>query len=625
MGSVAASALWGMALLIAVLNVGLFSEASHARLPLISIMGAVLSWVVIGLWWLTVAASSMVLPALIVMGGFAMLTLAGNTWAAARADTDSGTAAQFTGGTFVGLIGHVFIAFVVTRPELSIPPWPIFGVLAALQVAVLGASLFLRRGALHLAASAATAVILFLWTFTARVAPWPEIAIYAAAVPLVIALVGLPLARRVSAPSYEFELAAAVAALLGQGVAIGAQLQTGAPAEVVLLVAQLAFAAGALAMAWVDVERVGWASVAAIVPAVLAAVLWESGHNRATDWISQIAFAGPLYLAFTVHPLLLGRRAREARSPFLAAVVAALAFFFLARHTMMIAGFGGYVGALPIAEAALLVPVLGLLVRLERGKQRMATDRLVLVAAAVLALVTVAIPLQLEKNWITIAWALEGAALLWLCRRLPHAGLLAASTALLATVFARLALNPTVLSYHPRGAMPILNWYLYTYLVCAAAMFAAARLARPDDGHNAETARLTAIFSAAGTVLLFLLVNIEIADFYSTGATITFNFTASLAQDLTYTLGWAVFALMLLTAGIVMRNRPTRVASIILLVLTVFKCFVHDLGRLGGLYRVGSFVGLAICLALVALTLQKFVLSRGDAMTGEAQPGGARA
>jgi uncharacterized membrane protein len=233
--------------------------------------------------------------------------------------------------------------------------------------------------------------------------------------------------------------------------------------------------------------------------------------------------------------------------------------------------------------------------------------------------VTVAIPLQLEKNWITIGWALEGAALLWLCRRLPHPGLLAASTALLATVFVRLALNPAVLAYHPRSGLPILNWYLYTYLIAAAAMFAAARFARVDVESPPGASRLSAALGAAGTVLLFLLLNIEIADYYSTGATITFNFSASLAQDLTYTLGWAAFALALLAAGIVMRNKPTRVASIILLVLTVFKCFVHDLGRLGGLYRVGSFVGLAICLALVALTLQKFVLARDGAHPGEAQ------
>jgi uncharacterized membrane protein len=109
--------------------------------------------------------------------------------------------------------------------------------------------------------------------------------------------------------------------------------------------------------------------------------------------------------------------------------------------------------------------------------------------------------------------------------------------------------------------------------------------------------------------LLFLLLNIEIADYYSTGSMITFNFDATLAQNLTYTLGWALFAVALLVAGIVIRSQPARIASLALLVVTVVKCFLYDLYQLGGLYRVASFVGLAICLALVALILQKFVLS----------------
>ncbi len=52
-------------------------------------------------------------------------------------------------------------------------------------------------------------------------------------------------------------------------------------------------------------------------------------------------------------------------------------------------------------------------------------------------------------------------------------------------------------------------------------------------------------------------------------------------------------------------------AAISLLVVTVLKAFLFDLGRLGGLYRVGSFVGLAISLAVVAVLLQKFALRRG--------------
>jgi uncharacterized membrane protein len=44
--------------------------------------------------------------------------------------------------------------------------------------------------------------------------------------------------------------------------------------------------------------------------------------------------------------------------------------------------------------------------------------------------------------------------------------------------------------------------------------------------------------------------------------------------------------------------------------MTTFKCFLYDLGSLEGLHRVASFVGLAFSLALVALVLQNYVLSK---------------
>ncbi len=120
--------------------------------------------------------------------------------------------------------------------------------------------------------------------------------------------------------------------------------------------------------------------------------------------------------------------------------------------------------------------------------------------------------------------------------------------------------------------------------------------------------RLSKIFPAAGTLLLFLLLNIEIADFYSTGEHITFAFSAGLAQNLTYTIGWGLFAIGLLVAGVITRSRLTRIASILLLSCTVLKAFLYDLSELKELYRVASFVGLAICLVLVAIILQRFVL-----------------
>src|SRR5207248_4334464 len=117
-------------------------------------------------------------------------------------------------------------------------------------------------------------------------------------------------------------------------------------------------------------------------------------------------------------------------------------------------------------------------------------------------------------------------------------------------VFTLIALNPSVLDYHPRVAFPIFNWYLYTYGVATACLFAAARLLAPPRhrvfGHNALPLLYT-----LGTVLAFLIVNIEIADYFSTpgAAALTFQFSGNFARDMCYSIAWALFALLMLIVG----------------------------------------------------------------------------
>ena len=87
--------------------------------------------------------------------------------------------------------------------------------------------------------------------------------------------------------------------------------------------------------------------------------------------------------------------------------------------------------------------------------------------------------------------------------------------------------------------------------LCATALLVAGwLLLREDDRLVAGLPRTsTAAFAGAG-VLLFLLLNIEIADFYAEGATFDLRFGARLDQDLTYTIGWLLFGLGLLAVGI---------------------------------------------------------------------------
>jgi uncharacterized membrane protein len=162
--------------------------------------------------------------------------------------------------------------------------------------------------------------------------------------------------------------------------------------------------------------------------------------------------------------------------------------------------------------------------------------------------------------------------------------------------------------------MRILNWYLYAYVLCAGAFFLAAWwLAPTDDRIGSTTLRPSRLLPAAAVILLFLLLNIEIADFYATGPSIMFRFGVTLSQDLTYTIGWLLFGMVLLGACIYLHNRPGRITALTLITVTTSKCFLYDLSSLGGLYRVGSFVGLAMSLALVSLAMQKYVLAKPEA------------
>ena len=188
--------------------------------------------------------------------------------------------------------------------------------------------------------------------------------------------------------------------------------------------------------------------------------------------------------------------------------------------------------------------------------------QLALFGGAALFFITLIFPIQFDRQWITVGWALEGAALCWLFRRVPHPGLRLAGVGLLVVVFVRLALNPAVLSYHPRAAFPIFNWYLYTYGIATVCLFVAARLLAPPRnrvlGHNVQPLLYT-----LGTVLAFFTVNIEIADYFSTPgvAALTFQFSGNFARDMSYSIAWALFALLLLIVGIRKRIAATRYAG----------------------------------------------------------------
>ena len=157
---------------------------------------------------------------------------------------------------------------------------------------------------------------------------------------------------------------------------------------------------------------------------------------------------------------------------------------------------------------------------------------------------------------------------------------------------------------HDESAL-LLNAHAWNFLLPAAAVAAAATLvAREGPRFAAVACGIVAI------VLGFAWINIVIIDGYA-DAPVAVRGLARLAQrDLVLSIAWASYSLALLVLGVRLRNVAARWGSLALLLMTIAKVFLLDLGRLEGLWRATSMLGLALSLLVVSFLYQRFVFQK---------------
>ncbi len=375
--------------------------------------------------------------------------------------------------------------------------------------------------------------------------------------------------------------------------------------------------AGALAAGLLWVAARGGFDALMVVTAgsvlMLEYVWFFDNFQPASEWLAVGWTAGFAALIFAI-PLQWFRGLAQRRLPW---AVSGLAWPL--HFPLFYEAFGrshpsaAYPGLIPLVLALPCAAGLWLVVKLESAEAPGALARRAWYGGAALFFITLTIPIQFERHWITVAWALEGAALLAWFRRVPHPGLRLTGAGLLMAAFIRLALNPWVILAYDRTGTPFFNWYLYTYGVAAGCLLIGARLLAPPRNMALGTS-LPPWLCSMGTILLFLLLNIEIADYFSPpGGRLVFNFSAGFAQDMAYTLGWALFGSALMAVGFAGRSAGTRYAGLGLLIVTMVKLFLHDLWQLGGLYRIGALVGLAVVLILISFVYQRFLGGANEA------------
>lgn len=228
-----------------------------------------------------------------------------------------------------------------------------------------------------------------------------------------------------------------------------------------------------------------------------------------------------------------------------------------------------------------------------------------------------ALTLQLSGLGLTVGYALLGLGTAALWRRHAHGAVAVMAAGVFALVFARLLLDPEVLSYAPRSGVVLFNWIAFAYGIPMVAALGARRLMRSSEHPLIEVVRS---FLGGGAVILgFCWLNLAIVDAFATGTSLTLPLDHRPARDLTLSIGWASYALVLLTLGLRTDRRAPRTVGLGLMVLTCAKVFFIDLAHLEDLYRVSSLVGLSLALIAVSLGYQRLV-AKGLGPVGPAPP-----
>jgi len=340
--------------------------------------------------------------------------------------------------------------------------------------------------------------------------------------------------------------------------------------------------------------------------------LWYDEHYHEQRLVPVLLFQTAVFLIFLV-AYLVARLLRKVESttiedlwllgvnPFV---------FFLTAHQLLNPSYHDWMGVFAIVMALLYAGVAKLL--LDRATLRRA-ESLTLIGVA-LTFVTIAIPIQLRSNWITIAWAIEGLMMLWTGIETSSKRLRITACTLFGLALIKLLIWDS--PYGNRGAfIPVFNRYFLSSLFVIGCLFGAAGVyQRLGKRKNISVNGVTLTFVLAAVVAFWLVSSVE---------THTFFIARALAQRLpedfrhqrwlgqmALSVVWASYAAVLAAIGFLRRSSATRWAALSLFALTIIKAMFVDIAQLQQLYRIIVFFVLGVLLLLVAWGYHKAYQAR---------------
>lgn len=213
------------------------------------------------------------------------------------------------------------------------------------------------------------------------------------------------------------------------------------------------------------------------------------------------------------------------------------------------------------------------------------------------AFLTLAVPIQFAAWRITMAWALEGAALSWIAGRFNNRRMLQAGAALFVLAVYRLIIIDAWI--FPQGVpySLVANQRFLTFLITALCLWLAAMWTVAEQ----RLAR-GALYFAGHFAMLWALTQEAIA---WAGRTAESENLVSV-ETISVSILYAIYAVMFIGIGVSTRSVINRVAGLGLIGVVVLKLYLFDVWQLGKVYRTLAFVALGVLLLLTSFLYSRF-------------------
>jgi uncharacterized membrane protein len=223
-----------------------------------------------------------------------------------------------------------------------------------------------------------------------------------------------------------------------------------------------------------------------------------------------------------------------------------------------------------------------------------------LFAGLALTFATLAIPIRLDGKWITLAFAVEGAILVWTGFRSLAGYLRAGGYFLLALAAIRLLIFPLP------AAQFLFNERFAAYsvlIICFGVVLYAGR--EQSSSMSGEERSALGVFAIAINVFALIALSLELWDQFGSHAGLGID--SALAQHLALSLLWTAYASGLIALGVNRESALLRWQALVLFGLVVVKVFIYDSSFLERFYRIVSFFILGLVLLTVSFLYQRKV------------------